>query len=132
MEVVLVLDVDGQTALVRLPDTSEEPWSLASLPRGVQTGDRVGVMVAGGGLEMVLLPRLSGLRACAQQPAQGPWSGSASKHPGQFSSQGGQGSCSTAAGTGRVASGAPLSVWIMPAVYSRPASTRRALPQRQR
>lgn len=63
MEVVLVLDVDGQTALVRLPDASEEPWSLASLPRGVQPGDRVGVTVEGGDLEMVLLPRLGGLRA---------------------------------------------------------------------
>lgn len=63
MEVVLVLDVDGQTALVRLPDTSEEPWSLASLPRGVQPGDRVGVTVDVGDLEVVLLPRLGGLRA---------------------------------------------------------------------
>lgn len=63
MEVILVLGVTGETALVRLPDTGEEPWPLASLPQGVQPGDRVGVTVEGGTQEVTLLPRLDGLIA---------------------------------------------------------------------
>ncbi|WP_268239674.1 hypothetical protein [Deinococcus radiotolerans] len=34
-EMDVVLDVDGQMALMRPPDSSEAPWSLASLPCGV-------------------------------------------------------------------------------------------------
>lgn len=63
MEVITVVDIQDRAATVRLPDTSEETWSVASLPPGVLPGDRVGVLAAGGDLEMVLLPRPAGIRA---------------------------------------------------------------------
>lgn len=63
MELIVVLDVQGGVATVRLPDTSVETWSVASLPGGVLPGDRVGVTVQGGDLDLVLLPRLAGLQA---------------------------------------------------------------------
>lgn len=63
MEVVTVLDVQDNAAQVELPDTSVEVWSLASLPRGVQPGDRVGMTVMDGDLDVVLLERQGGLRA---------------------------------------------------------------------
>jgi hypothetical protein len=63
MEIIVVLGVTGQTARVRLPDTSEEQWPLTSLPQGVQPGDRVGITGEGGTQECHLLPRLGGLMA---------------------------------------------------------------------
>lgn len=63
MEVITVLEIRQGVATVQLPDTSLEAWSVASLPGGVQSGDRVGVTVNGGDLDLVLLPRLAGLRA---------------------------------------------------------------------
>lgn len=63
MEVIVVLGVTGQTARVRLPDTSEEQWLITSLLQGVQPGDRVGITGEGGTQEGHLLPRLGGLMA---------------------------------------------------------------------
>lgn len=63
MEIVVVLELAGGLASVRLPDDSIETWALASLPRDVQVGDRVGVTVTAGDLEMVILPRLAGFQA---------------------------------------------------------------------
>lgn len=63
LEVIIVLDIRGNVATVQLPDTSEEAWSLASLPADVQPGDRIGVQVDGGDFEMTLLPRHAGLQA---------------------------------------------------------------------
>lgn len=60
---VVVLDIQGNVAMVQLPDTSVEEWDMASLPGGVSPGDRLGVTVTGGDLDMVLLPRPRGLRA---------------------------------------------------------------------
>lgn len=59
----MVLDVQGGVATVRLPDTSVETWSMASLPGGVLPVDRVGVTMQGSNLDLVLLPRLAGLQA---------------------------------------------------------------------
>lgn len=63
MEVITVLEVQGSRATVQLPDTSVEEWSVASLPGEVLPGDRLGITVDGGDLDLVLLPRLAGLRA---------------------------------------------------------------------
>lgn len=63
LEVITVMDIRGNVATVQLPDTSEEEWNLASLPAEVQPGDRVGIRVEGGDLEMTLLPRHAGLQA---------------------------------------------------------------------
>lgn len=63
MEVITVLEVRAGVATVQLPDTSVEEWSVASLPGGVMPGDRVGVTVDGGDLDVVLLHQLGGLRA---------------------------------------------------------------------
>ena len=63
MEVIVVLDIRAGVATVRLPDTSQKEWSVASLPFGVLPGDRVGVVVEDGDMEMVILPGLAGLRA---------------------------------------------------------------------
>lgn len=63
MEVVTVLDIQDNAAQVQLPDTSVEVWSLASLPRGVQPGHRVGITVTDGDFDVVLLERQGGLQA---------------------------------------------------------------------
>lgn len=63
LEVITVMDIRGNVATVQLPDTSEEQWSLASLPAEVQPGDRVGIRVEGGDFEMTLLLRHAGLQA---------------------------------------------------------------------
>lgn len=62
-EILVILDVADGAAQVQLPDTSVEVWALTSLPRGVQSGDRVGVTVTGGDVEVELLARVGGLRA---------------------------------------------------------------------
>ena len=61
-EHIYILGINEDAALVRLPDTSEEVWSLASLPEGVRQGDRVAVRVEGGDLECWIAPE-PGLRA---------------------------------------------------------------------
>lgn len=62
-EHIRVLDIEDGDALVRLPDTSEEIWSLASLPPGVQPGDTVAVRVVNGDMECWILPRSRGMQA---------------------------------------------------------------------
>lgn len=62
MEIVDVLQVDGEYAEVQLPDTSVEWWPLAELPEEVLPGDLLVVDVdMGTGIH--LLPRPGGLRA---------------------------------------------------------------------
>ena len=58
-EHIRVLDIEDGDALVRLPDTSEEIWSLASLP----PGDTVAVRVVNGDMECWVLPRSRGMQA---------------------------------------------------------------------
>ncbi|SMB85351.1 hypothetical protein [Deinococcus hopiensis] len=62
-EVVTVLDVQGGSVRVLLPDTGEEDLPLSSLPWEVLAGDRVGVRVCEGDAEVVLLPHLGGMQA---------------------------------------------------------------------
>ena len=62
-EHIRVLDIEDGDALVRLPDTSEEIWPLASLPPGLQSGDTVAVRVVDGDMECWILPRAPGMRA---------------------------------------------------------------------
>lgn len=62
-EQILVLAIEDSDALVRLPDTSEDVWRLASLPAGVQPGDVVAVRVIDGDMECWILPRAAGIRA---------------------------------------------------------------------
>ena len=62
-EHIIVLDIEDGDALVRLPDTSEEIWSLASLPSGVQAGDTVAVRVVDGDLECWIEPKQGGMQA---------------------------------------------------------------------
>lgn len=62
-EHITVLDIEDGDALVRLPDTSEEIWSLASLPPGVQQGDTVAVRVVDGDMECWIEPQRGGMRA---------------------------------------------------------------------
>ncbi|WP_240319514.1 hypothetical protein [Deinococcus wulumuqiensis] len=62
-EHITVLDIEDGGALVRLLDTSEEIWSLASLPPGVQPGDTVAVRVVDGDMECWILPRSRGMQA---------------------------------------------------------------------
>ena len=62
-EHIRVLDIEDGDALVRLQDTSEEYWSLASLPPGVQPGDTVAVRVVDGDMECWVLPRSRGMQA---------------------------------------------------------------------
>lgn len=57
MEIIEVRAIQGERATVILPDTSEEDWSLASLPPEVQPSDLVGITVDGGQFEVELLPR---------------------------------------------------------------------------
>lgn len=62
-EHIMVLDIEDGEAVVRLPDTSEELWSLASLPPGVRPGDTVAVRVIEGDMECWILPRPAGIQA---------------------------------------------------------------------
>ncbi|GGS07146.1 hypothetical protein [Deinococcus sedimenti] len=63
LEVVVVEEIKGDLASVRLPDTSLDVWPLADLPEGVVLGDHVGVTVTDGARHTVLLPRPAGVRA---------------------------------------------------------------------
>lgn len=63
IEVVVVKSITTDRATVMLPDTSEEDWSLASLPAEVQPGDQVGILVEGGQFEIFLLNQWPALQA---------------------------------------------------------------------
>lgn len=62
-EQITVLSLEAGRALVRLPDGSEENWSVASLPPEVQPGDVVAVQVINGDMECWIVPRSVGLKA---------------------------------------------------------------------
>lgn len=62
-QVIIIKTLDGPVATLILPDATEEEWSLASLPEGVQEGDRVGLLVDGGQWEMKIMPPPAGLKA---------------------------------------------------------------------
>jgi len=62
-EQIVVLAIEDGDALVRLPDTSEDVWRLASLPAGVQAGNVVAVRVVQGDMECWILPRPEGIKA---------------------------------------------------------------------
>lgn len=62
-QIITIKTLDGPFATVILPDSTEEEWSLASLPLGVQAGDRVGLLVDGGQWEMKIMLPSSGLKA---------------------------------------------------------------------